>query len=351
MVRQNKNPLSVDPMQDNNNNNNNDKSIQSPCAAADTLDAATHDAFGFDRLPSLALERVFDAYVADGVRGAGCIRAARSWLASHWHMLALAEFDRAAKRVRATLALPSVVIGGIRVHEWKGLGGAIADNRGSVTLVVGACGPSGKSTTAQFIETLMLCEMNRMRGGSRDTPLDSSRIGRLSIGPRGLEDDVAFTIALSRRRKFAADHSDGPRTLLIDGPSIVYHPWHAGARDKLARIAATARGSNAHIVVVQTRYDDRLPDNISREVDRIVVTAGADGSHRAGAALFAPILGMDTSALAGLLDCMRPFARLVFERRAESRVGVATFTPPTTIVSIAGGLSDFFPSTLKSAPP
>nr|UMO78820.1 hypothetical protein [Pandoravirus belohorizontensis] len=328
-------------------------SDNTPYAVLREGDVAPSDSFAFARLPSLPLERVFDAYIADGVRDAGCIRAARSWIASHWRMIALAEFDRAAKRIHATLALPSVVIGGIRVHEWKGLGGAISDNRGSVTLVLGACGPSGKSTTAQFIETLMLCEMNRMRGGSRDTPLDSSRIHRLLIGTGGLEDDIAFAIALSRRRKFAADHSDGPRTLLLDGPSIVNHPCHAGARecDKLARIAATARESNAHIVVVHTRYDGRLPDDISREVDRIVITAGADRSHRAEAASFAPILGMDTFALAALLDCMRPFARLVFERCARSRVGVDAFTAPATTVSIAGGLSDFFPSALKSASP
>jgi hypothetical protein len=336
-------------MQDNNN-----KSTRSLCATADTLDAATHDAFGFDRLPSLPLERVFEAYLACGVRDAECTRAARSWIASYWPMVALVEFDRAAKRVHAALTPPSVTINGIRVHEWQGFYGAIADGRGSVTLVVGAHGPSGKTTTARFIETRMLCEMNRMRGGPRDTPLSDSKICRFALGSNGsLEENIGLAIASSRRRKFTADHLDGARTLLVDGQSVVDHVARAGDRrcDKLGRIAAMARKSATHMVIVPSVYDDCRLDAISREVDRIVVTAGIGASHRAEAALFAPLLGMDVSTLGALLDCARPFARLVFDRHPGSRAGVHTFAPSTTVVSIAGGLSDFFPSALESASP
>ncbi|AVK74773.1 hypothetical protein pqer_cds_351 [Pandoravirus quercus] len=335
-------------MQDTNNN----KNTGSLCAAADTLDATAHDAFGFDRLPSLPLERVFDAYLARGARDARCRRAARSWVASHWPMIALAEFDRAARRVCATLAPPSVVINGLRVQEWQGFDGTIANDRGSVTLVVGAHGPSGKTTTAQFIETRMLCEMNRMRGGPHDTPLGDSKIHPFPLGgDNSLEEDIGLAIAFSRRRKFAAAHSDGPRTLLIDGQSVVDHMDRTAARgcDKLSRIAAVARKSGTHMVIVPSVYDDCRFRAISREVDRIVVTAGISASHSAQAALFAPLLGMDVSALDALLHCMRPFARLVFDRRPGSRAGVDAFAPSTTAVSIAGGLSNFFPSALESA--
>ncbi|AJF98077.1 hypothetical protein TW95_gp1343 [Pandoravirus inopinatum] len=335
-------------MQDDDNDNN--KSARSLCAAADTLDCAAHDAFGFDQLPSLPLERVFEAYIARGARDAGCYRAARSWIASHWPMVAVAEFDRAARKVHATLAPPSVVIRGLRVQEWQGFDGTIADDRGSVTLVVGAHGPSGKTITAQFIETRMLCEMNRMRGGPRDTPLGDSKIHHFSLGGDGnLEEDVGLAIAFSRRRKFAGAHSDGPRTLLIDGQSIVDYMDHTGARGKLGRIAAVARKSATHMVIVPHVHDNCRSGAISREVDRIVVTAGISASHSAQAALFAPLLGMDVSALDAVLHCMRPFARLVFDRRPESRAGVDAFAPSTTVVSIAGGLSNFFPSALESA--
>lgn len=324
-----------------------------PCAVPHDGGVAASDSFAFARLPSLPLERVFDAYLARGARDAGCRRAARSWIASHWPMIALVEFDRAAKRAHAMLAPPSVVIRGLHVREWQGFGGALADDRGSVTLVVGARGPSGKTVTARFIETRMLCEMNRMRGGPRDTPLDDLRVRPLSLGDGNLEEDVAFAIGVSRRRKFSAAHLDGPRTLLLDGKSIAHTPRLVGTRgcDKLSRIASMARESAVHMVIVPYVHDDCRLGAISRDVDRVVITVGTSVSHRAEAALFAPLLGMDASALAALLDCTRPFARLVFDRRPGSRAGDDAFTPSTTAVSIAGGLSDFFPSALKSAPP
>ncbi|AGO84019.1 hypothetical protein psal_cds_361 [Pandoravirus salinus] len=331
-------------MQDNNKNS------RSLCDAAGALDTAAHDAFGFDRLPSLPLERVFDAYLARGVRKAGCYRAARSWVASHWPMVALAEFDRAARRICATLAPPSVVINGTRVYEWQDFGGVLSNDRGSATLVLGAHGPSGKTTTARFIETRMLCEMNRMRGGPRDAPLLGSMVRPFSPGSDyNLEEDIGLAIAFSRCPKFAASHLDGPRTLLLDGRSVADYTDQAGACGKMRRLATMARQSGTHMVIVPHVYDSGRLGAIAREVDRIIITAGIYASHGAQTALFAPLLGMEVSALGAVLGCTRPFARLVFDRRPESRAGVDAFAPSTTTVSIAGGLCDFFPSSLESA--
>lgn len=318
-----------------------------------SVDSCGDGANLFSALPSLPLERVVKAYLADGVADAASNHAARLWVASHWRMARLPEFALAAKALRDALTPPSVVAAGVRVYAWEGFKGrlftpeqvATGDMRGSVTLVVGPPGASGKSVTARCLERSMLCEMNRMCGGHPDTPLAKARISPQSLDGGDLESRINETIqSLDYRLRMH-------RTLLVDGYKIMRGPWlqRLSSSGKMARIANMARESGIHIVTVPSLYERYDASLMSRAVDRIVITVPIDMQAREMAGALAPLVGMEASALVAVLKCMRPFARLVFERRSGSRAGVDAFAPETTIVSIAGGLLDFYPSAVDSA--
>lgn len=316
------------------------------------IDSCGNESDLLNALPSLPLESVIKAYLANGARDAASDRAARLWVASHWRMSRLPEFGRAAKALRDALTPPSVVAAGVRVYAWEGFKGRLStpkqvaadDIRGSVTLVVGSPGASGKSVTARFLETRMLCEMNRMRGGDDDTPLAEARIDPQTLDWGDIESSISEIIP------YLNDRSRMHRTLLVDGHKILHGQWLPRLRGsaKMARIADMARESGIHIVMVPSLYEQYDAELMSRIVDRIVITAGVKETHRDAAGALAPLVGMEAPALVAMLKCMRPFARLVFERRLGSRAGIVAFTPETTIVSIAGGLTGFYPSAVDS---
>nr|UDO47677.1 hypothetical protein [Pandoravirus massiliensis] len=229
------------------------------------------------------MERVIEDYLADGARGAASNRAARAWIASHWRMARLAEFGRAAKRVHDALTPPSVVVRGVRVYAWEGFKGRLStseqalagDIRGSVTLIVGPPGASGKSVTARVLERHVLCEVNRVRCGRDDTPLAEARVNLQSHDKGDLECAISEIIQFLNRRPRMH------RTLLVDGHTILHGPWQPRLRSsgKMARIADMARESGIHVVLVPSLYERYDAGLMSRAVDRIVITVPVDTGH------------------------------------------------------------------------
>ncbi|AVK75254.1 hypothetical protein pqer_cds_832 [Pandoravirus quercus] len=286
---------------------------------------------------SLALERVFEFYLADendlhlqGKTSAVARAEAARWIAgcAAGPLRGSPEFCAAARRAIRTLSLVCKRIAGVCVHQWAGLAGldrppddAREGTRGSITLVVGGAG-SGKSYASRRLCSAMSQAMARA-SGRPDAPCIAADC--MIVEPhsdRPLDEDAAHYLSLRPHARAALVHAEGRD--------------YMGNAEKLC-----ARGF--HVVVVgYPTVDAPRPD----AVDRVLVALGPRDSrcrYDALSANVASIVGVDPTALKVLFDAAPDYAYLWFEP-VDGRFG-----PDRTVMTLSRA-SDFETAD-GSAPP
>lgn len=285
-------------------------------------------------LPSLAVEGVFDAYIAEAMPTDKGRRHAKRWLADHRPLRDVCEFRRAAARAYASLAPCSVVAAGVRVHEWEGFRDVLGADRGSVTLVVGARGPMGKSTAARFLKAEMSREIDRMHGRAPDAPPRDDHVVQWIADGARFPSDILRVAQLAR--------SPPPWSMRLDGV-VLGMPWggddQAQGAERFRQTARAIRAARVHAALVLDPWRAYDPLPLSEEADRIVVVTGPSVSaHAATAEVAAPLVSMDREKLVSLFGRLPPFTALVFDRAPGWRVGRLAFDQATTRISAVGNL-------------
>lgn len=296
-------------------------------------------------LPSLALECVFDAYIVAAMPTHASRRRAQRWLATHWTLRDINEFCRAARRAHTRVTTPSVLVAGTRLFEWEEFEDVLPMDSGSLTLVVGARGASGKTTAAKRLVEKMSAEIDRVCGvqSSTDERLDALMIRGLE-GARTPEDIERSALRLACRTRMGTNRAAcRPRAVRIDGTAALFPLTRAGfvhdTKLRLKRCAAVFRHALVHAVAVPNPDSVYDPSVASLEADWIVVSTGSGFiACAAAAAVAAPLVGMDEHRLLLLLHYLPPFTAVVFERLRGSTAGRHVFDPATTRISAVSGL-------------
>lgn len=285
---------------------------------------------------SLALERVFEFYLADEIdlrlRGKTSVVArveTARWVSRCGLLHGSPEFCAAARRAIRMMSLVYKRVGDMCVHKWAGLAGldrspddARGGTRGSVTLIVGGAA-SGKTYASSRLCPAMSQAMARAscRHGA---PCNTH--GYMVVGPhtgRPLDEGIARHLLLSPHARVA----------------LVHAKWHDDTED--AEVLC-ARGF--HVIV------DTPPvihaHEVRSAIDRVIVALGPRGTHcrqDALSASVAAIVDADPAALNALFAVAPDYAYLWFEP-VDGRFGAGR-----TVVTLSRA-SDFETAD-GSAPP
>ncbi|ATE82252.1 hypothetical protein psal_cds_899 [Pandoravirus salinus] len=285
---------------------------------------------------SLALERVFEFYIADetNARLQGKTSVVARAEAARWvvgcatgPLRGSPEFCAAARRAVRQLSLACKRIASVCVHQWAGLTGLdrppdAGDGRGSITLLVGNPG-SGKSYASIRLCPSMSQALARS-SGLTNAPFNG--LHYMVVGPdtgRSLDDNVArHHLSYGLHARAAVTYGKG-------------HDYTNNVKE--------LHGRGFHVMV--TEYPV-VPLPRFDVVDRVLVALGPRDSRRRQDALsasVAAVVDIDPATLKALFDAAPDYAYLWFEP-VEGRFG-----PDRTVVTLSRA-SDFETAD-GSAPP
>jgi hypothetical protein len=293
------------------------------------------DDFPLALLPSLALEAVFEAYVATAMPTNQSRRRKREWLASHRSLYDIEEFCRVAKRAHAAVEIRSAWVAGVRVNEWEGFEGALGIARGSMTVIVGAPHPSGKSVAARFFSHKIAREINDMQGNNPDAASpDAHLIDRIERAHSA--DEIIWMLDQPRSASLWSACMDDTKALFR--PTPPQSPENIGPHFMMC--GALLRQGGVHTVVVVGSGYAYDPPCVSKTANRIVVITGSGANvHARTADAAAPLLSMGRHRLIALFGSLPPYTALVFDREQGSIAGRHQFEPSTTRISAVTDLT------------